>query len=139
TSFPRLALTFRIKIDSFLREKCCRARELRPGAVCVLGQSHELCKVGCRVLPIARSLGRTSCAVEATVTVGILLERRLELAQRWSRLTHLQQEFGEQLAHRIEAVLHRHMLDARDRKSKPLNCSHERASYAAFGGKIRDR
>src|SRR5207247_10502972 len=50
---------------------------------------------------------------EATVTVGILLERRLELAQRWSRLTHLQQEFGEQLAHRIEAVLHRHMLDAR--------------------------
>src|SRR5207249_775657 len=98
---------------SVLRQKRRRACELGPRAVRVLGQPHQLCEIVRGLLPVASRLCRTSCSVESSVSVRIFLECRLELAQRRRCFSRLQQQIGEQLAHWIETVLHRHMLDAR--------------------------
>src|SRR5437867_7106824 len=98
--------------ESLLCQKRCRACELRPRAVRVLGQRHQLCEIVRRLLPVASRLGRTSCSVESSVSIRIFLECRLELAQRRRCFSRLQQQIGVQLAHWIETVLRRHVLHA---------------------------
>src|SRR5207244_9456703 len=54
--------------------------------------------------------GVQTCALP--ISVRILLQRGLELAERRGGLALLQEKLAEQLAHRVKPVLHRHVLDA---------------------------
>src|SRR5262249_16955308 len=94
-----------------LRQKCLRLSDLGPIGVGFCAHRNKLRVVGPGFLPITGLLRRTSRSVEPPVAVRVLLERGLELSERRSRLPCLQQQLSKQLAHRIEAVLHRHVLD----------------------------
>ena len=74
----------------------------------------------CRPRPPRGRLPRT----HGTGSVGARLERGLVFGQRGSLLSHVQQQVTEQLAHRIEAIFHRH----RDAAVFIGGCAHERSA-----------
>src|SRR5206468_12349137 len=75
-------------------------------------QRDELLVVTNRLRAVAGRLGGARRAVETAIAVRIFLEGALELAQRRRRLPLLEQELAEQLTHRVEPILHRHVLHA---------------------------
>src|SRR5947208_15615280 len=68
--------------ESLLCQKRCRACELRPRAVRVLGQRHQLCEESRSLLLVTGPFRGSRRSVEPSIAVRVLLERGLELAQR---------------------------------------------------------
>src|SRR5439155_25066607 len=98
--------------DSTSSEKLLRMRQLGTRRIGLARQRDELLEVRGGLLAVAGGFSRARSAREAPIAVRVLLERGLELVQRGRGLPTLEQQFAEQLAHRIESVLHRHVLDA---------------------------
>ena len=78
----------------------------------MLRQCDELLEIPARFLAVAGGFRGACGAVDASIAVRGLLEGRFKLAERRPCLPHLEQQLTEQLAHRIQSVLHRHVLDA---------------------------
>src|SRR6267378_513806 len=64
------------------------------------------------LLAVACAVGGAGSSPERAEAVGGLLEPDLELGQGSCGLPHLKQQFRQQFAERIEAILHRHVLEA---------------------------
>jgi hypothetical protein len=93
-------------------EKGFRVRYFRTRRIGFVGQRKELLEVRAGLLAVAGGFGGARRASEAAITVGVLLERGLELTEHGRGLPRLEQQLTEELSHRIEPVLHRHVLDA---------------------------
>src|SRR5262245_58849408 len=79
------------KIDSLLRQKRLGLSDLGPIGIGFCADRNKLGEVSLGFLAITGCLRRTSRSVESPVAVRVLLERRLELSERRSRLSCLQQ------------------------------------------------
>jgi|GEM_PF-4899544 len=77
------------KIASLLRQKRLGLSDFRPICIGFCADRHKLGVVGLGFLAVAGSLGGSGCSVEPPVAVRVLLERRLELAQRPAELLSL--------------------------------------------------
>src|SRR5262245_35639090 len=84
----------RFKIGSLLCQERLCLRDLGPIGVSVFGERHKLREVRRRLLLVAGSLSCTRRSVEPPVPVRVLLESGLELSQRRSLLTRLQQQLS---------------------------------------------
>ena len=91
---------------------CLGYTDFLPLRIGVAGQVHQLAKVLGGFVVITCAVSGAGGSPEHAEAVGGLLERDLELVQGSSGLPRLKEELGQQFAERIEAVLHRHMLDA---------------------------
>src|SRR5713226_10344894 len=97
--------------DSTPPEKSLGVCQFRTRRVSLAGQRDELLKVSHGLLPVAGGFSGARGTGEAPIAVPVLLERGLELPQCGRGLPDLEQQLTEQLAHWIEPVLHRHVLD----------------------------
>src|SRR6202163_1217862 len=91
---------------------CLGLADFLPFGICVPGQVHQLAEVLRCLLAVACAVGSAGSSPERAEAVGGLLERGLELVQGSCGLAHLKQQFRQQFAERIEAILHRHVLEA---------------------------
>src|SRR5262245_19014333 len=92
------------------RQEFLGLANLRAFGIGVLRELNKPAVILACLLAIAGGAGGAGDPQERTVTVGSLVERSLELAQRGSRLPPLKHQLGVELAQRIEPVLHRHVL-----------------------------
>src|SRR6266487_3870114 len=97
--------------DSTPPEKSLRVCQFRTRRVGLAGQRDELLEVPDGLLPVAGGFSGARGPGETPIAVRVLFERGLELPQRGRWLSDLKQQLTEQLAHWIEPIFHRHMLD----------------------------
>src|SRR3954471_2614953 len=93
-------------------EECSRFLRFRPLGIGVLGQTYELAVIFRCLGLVAGGFRGARNSEERAIAIWSLLQRGLEFFQRCGWLTGLEQQFSQQFAERIEAVLHRHVLDA---------------------------
>src|SRR5262245_51075578 len=76
-----------------------------PLSIGVLGEVYELAEILRSLRSVAHRIGRACGTPESAVAVGRVLERGLVFLERRRGLADFQQQFGQHLAQRIEAVL----------------------------------
>src|SRR5258707_14708908 len=94
------------------RKERLRLPHFLPLGLGVLGEVYELAEIPGRLRPVAHRVGGARGAEERAVAVGCVLERGLVFLERRRGLADFQQQFGQHLAQRIEAVFHGHVLYA---------------------------
>src|SRR5262245_32707815 len=97
---------------SFLCQERLRLLDLMAFGIGILRQLHKLCEIVRCLLPVAGRIRGARCTPEPAIAVGVCLQRRLVFGERSNWLPHFEQQFTQELAHRVKPVLHRYMLDA---------------------------
>src|SRR5258707_8080021 len=95
------------------RQDRLRLPHFLPLGIGVLGEVYELAEILGRLRTVAHRVGGARGAEERAVAVGRVLERGLVFLERRRGLADFQQQLGQHLAQRIEAVFPAPVLDSR--------------------------
>src|SRR6266853_518858 len=93
-------------------QECLSLADFLSLGIGVLGEVDEFAEVRGCLLAVACHVGGAGGSPVRAEAVRGLLERGLELGQGSCRLPHLKQQIRQQFAERIEAILHRDVLEA---------------------------